>query len=232
MTNERLQQVMKQLEEYGTEQNRKVYKRHGAKEPLFGVSFSNLNTMKKEIKKDHELAVALWNTGNMDAQTLATMIVDSKQFTSEQLDEWIKDSDYYGLIDVLMSPVSKSSLAMEKMKDWTKSEDEWIGRAGWTILSHIAMKDKKLEDSFFLSYLETIENTIHGEKNRKKQAMHSALMAIGLRNDELEKQAICVAQKIGKVHIDHGDTSCKTPDAEAYIKKGRDRERNKKAKVK
>lgn len=218
---------MEQLEEVGTEQNRKVYKRHGAKEPLFGVSFANLNKLKKEMKKDCDLAVVLWDTGNMDARALATMIADPKQFTSEQLNEWIKDSDYYCLIDVLMSPVSKSSFAMEKMEEWTVSEDEWVGRAGWTLLAHIAMKDKKLEDSFFLPYLEKIESTIHEEKNRKKQAMHSALMAIGIRNDELEKQAISVAQKIGKVDIDHGDTSCKTPDAEGYIKKGRERTKQK-----
>ncbi len=46
-----LEEVMQQLEEYGTEQNRKTYKNHGAKEPLFGVSFANLKLLKKENKK-------------------------------------------------------------------------------------------------------------------------------------------------------------------------------------
>jgi len=36
-------QVLKQLEELGTEQNRKIYRRHGVKDPLYGVSFANLN---------------------------------------------------------------------------------------------------------------------------------------------------------------------------------------------
>lgn len=46
-----LEEVMQQLEEYGTEQNRKVFKNHGAKEPLFGVSFANLKLLKKRIKR-------------------------------------------------------------------------------------------------------------------------------------------------------------------------------------
>ncbi|AIK38509.1 hypothetical protein BG07_4909 [Bacillus pseudomycoides] len=49
-----LEEVMHQLEECGTEQNRKTYKNHGAKEPLFGVSFANLKQLKKKIKKENQ----------------------------------------------------------------------------------------------------------------------------------------------------------------------------------
>ncbi|EEM16689.1 MULTISPECIES: DNA alkylation repair protein [Bacillus] len=225
-----LEEVMHQLEECGTEQNRKTYRNHGAKEPLFGVSFANLKQLKKKIKKDHELAMSLWETKNMDAMTLATMIVDPKKFTSGQLDEWVQEVDYYCLMDVLMSAVSSSPIAIEKLKKWTASQDEWIGRAGWSLLAHVAIKDKSLEDEFFLPFLKEIKAHIHTEKNRKKEAMNSALIAIGIRNDELEQKAITIAREIGKVDVEHGATSCKTPDAEAYIKKARDRERNKKRK--
>ncbi|MGQ0441490.1 DNA alkylation repair protein, partial [Bacillus sp. B-TM1] len=44
-----LEEVMQQLEEYGTEQNRKTYKNHGAKEPLFGVSFANLKLLNHDL---------------------------------------------------------------------------------------------------------------------------------------------------------------------------------------
>ncbi|MGQ0518236.1 DNA alkylation repair protein, partial [Bacillus sp. D-CC] len=37
-------------------------------------------------------------------------------------------------------------------------------------------------------------------------------------------------RKIGKVQVDHGATSCKTPDAESYIKKARERAAKKKVK--
>lgn len=218
-----LEEVMQQLEGYGTEQNRKTYKKHGAKEPLFGVSFANLKLLKKMIKKDHDLAVELWETKNMDAMTLATYILDPKKITTEQLNSWIQDVDYYCLMDVLMTSICTSPIAIERMEEWTKSNDEWIGRAGWSLLANIAIKNKTLHDDFFSPYLEEIKENIHNEKNRKKEAMNSALIAIGIRNEDLERQAIEIASEIGKIEVDHGATSCKTPDAESYIKKARER---------
>ncbi|MEC0035985.1 MULTISPECIES: DNA alkylation repair protein [Bacillus] len=218
-----LEEVMRQLEEYGTEQNRKTYKNHGAKEPLFGVSFANLKLLKKKIKKDHDLAGGLWETNNMDAMTLATYILDPKKIATEQLNSWIQNVDYYCLMDVLMKSICTSPIAIERMEEWTKSNDEWIGRAGWSLLANIAIKNKTLHDDFFSPYLEEIKENIHNEKNRKKEAMNSALIAIGIRNEDLERQAIEIAREIGKVEVDHGATSCKTPDAESYIKKARER---------
>ncbi|HFJ9402623.1 TPA: DNA alkylation repair protein [Bacillus paranthracis] len=225
-----LEEVMQQLEEYGTEQNRKTYKNHGAKEPLFGVSFANLKLLKKKIKKDHDLAILLWETKNMDAMTLATMILDPKKVTTELLNKWVQEVDYYCLMDVLMTAICTSPIAIERMEDWTKSDDEWIGRAGWSLLANIAIKNKTLQDDFFSPYLEEIKVNIHNEKNRKKEAMNSALIAIGIRNEDLEQTAIEIARKIGKVQVDHGATSCKTPDAESYIKKARERAAKKKVK--
>ncbi|MDR4420008.1 DNA alkylation repair protein, partial [Bacillus paranthracis] len=53
---------------------------------------------------------------------------------------------------------------------------------------------------------------------------------IGIRNEDLEQAAIEIAREIGKVHVDHGATLCKTPDAEPYIKKARERAEKKKVK--
>ncbi|MED3325409.1 DNA alkylation repair protein [Bacillus thuringiensis] len=225
-----LEEVMQQLEEYGTEQNRKTYKNHGAKEPLFGVSFANLKLLKKKIKKDHDLAVELWETKNMDAMILATYILDPKNITAEQLNSWVQDVDYYCLMDVFMTSICTSPIAIERMEEWTKSNDEWIGRAGWSLLANISIKNKELHDGFFSPYLEEIKENIHNEKNRKKEAMNSALIAIGIRNEDLERQAIEIAREIGKVEVNHGATSCKTPDAESYIKKARERAEKKKVK--
>ncbi|TCJ82125.1 UNVERIFIED_ORG: 3-methyladenine DNA glycosylase AlkD [Bacillus cereus] len=225
-----LEEVMQQLEEYGTEQNRKIFKNHGAKEPLFGVSFANLKLLKKKIKKDHDLAILLWETKNMDAMTLATMILDPKKVTTAQLNKWVQEVDYYCLMDVLMTAICTSPIAIERMEEWTKSDDEWIGRAGWSLLANIAIKNKTLHDDFFLPYLEEIKTYIHNEKNRKREAMNRALIAVGVRNESLERQAIETARVIGKVEVDHGETSCKTPDAEAYIKKTKERAEKKKVK--
>ena len=222
-------EVMKKLKALGTEQNRKIYKRHGAGDKIFGVSFANLNNLKKQIKTDHDLAFKLWASGNTDAQNLATMIADPDKMNKSELDRWLKDIRWYMLIDVFVANlVSNTPHAKSRMEKWMKSKDEWIGRAGWQLLAQLAMKNNELPDSLFEECLKTIRKSIHGSKNRTKEAMNNALIAIGIRNGALERKALAVAADIGKVDVDHGETSCKTPDAASYIKKAKKRTKRRK----
>ena len=85
-----LAQVMTALEKEGSAQTRKTYSRHGAEEPMFGVSFAFLKTLYKSIGIDHELALALWDTGNFDARNLAVKIVDTARMSATDLDRWAK----------------------------------------------------------------------------------------------------------------------------------------------
>ena len=212
-------QVLSELESLGTEQTRKTYQRHGVGEKQFGVSYAGLGKLQKKIKTDHALAQKLWASGNHDAQILATMIADPKDMRSKEIDTWAKSLSNYLITDALSGLVSKTPLAQEKAASWTKSKDEWIGSAGWQIVSGLALRDASLPDSFFQPYLETIEADVHKRKNRVRHAMNGALIGIGSRNSKLEKLALPVAAKIGKVEVDHGDTGCKTPDAASYIRK-------------
>jgi 3-methyladenine DNA glycosylase AlkD len=214
-----------QLEAWGTEQNRKTYRRHGVGGELFGVSYANLNQLKKKLKVDHALARELWATGNHDARILATMIADPRQLDAATADAWAGDLDNDVVAGAFAGVVGRSSLAREKMEAWTRSEEEWLGSAGWVLLGCLAMGDGELPDAFFEPYLETIEREIHAAKNRVRYAMNNALIAIGMRSDALEAQAIAAAGRIGKVVVDHGETGCKTPDAAAYIRKARARRR-------
>ena len=78
--------VMNELKSLGTSQNVKIFKRHGAGNKLYGVSFANLYKLRKKIKTDHNLAMALWKTGNYDARLLATMIADPGAAAEKLLD--------------------------------------------------------------------------------------------------------------------------------------------------
>ena len=221
-----LKTVMKELEAAGTAQTRKTYARHGIGEPMFGVSYATFYAMQKKIKVDQQLADQLWKTGNHDAQVLATLIADPKTITDKQLEEWAKELNNPPLAEMFLQLVSKSPLAQKKAEKWNKSKDELIGTAGWGIIARIALNDQTLPDGWFEPYLDIIETEIHKRKNRVRYEMNAALIAIGCRNDVLEKKALAVAAKIGKVEVDHGETNCKTPDAAEYIKKAQFRHRN------
>ena len=83
----------------------------------------------------------------------------------------------------------------------------------------MSRQNNGLPDAYFEKYLGVIESKIASDKNWVKYAMNNALINIGVRNPQLERKAIAVAKRIGKVEVDHGETACKTPDAVPYIKK-------------
>ena len=94
--------------------------------------------------------------------------------------------------------------------------------AGWNLLAKIALGKKEhldLPDRWFLGHLKTIEQTIHQSPNDIRDDMNSTVIAIGSRNQYLRKRATAAARRIGKVEVDHGETSCQTPDAVSYIEK-------------
>ena len=76
-----------------------------------------------------------------------------------------------------------------------------------------------MPDHFFTPYLRVIQREIHQRRNWVRSAMNGALIAIGVRNPALEKEALAVAKAVGPVEVAHGETGCKTPDATAYIHK-------------
>jgi len=223
-----LEKVLKELEKCGAAQNRKVYRKHGVTGDQFGVSFANLNILKRKIRKDQELAEALWETGNHDARILATMVADDN-INTELLRKWSKNLNNYIVSDALGGLASRTKVANELMESWMTSDEEWIGRAGWQMLAITAMRNPEIDDSYFEEKLKYIESTIHNAKNRVKEAMNSALIAIGIRNEAMKVKAMAAAERIGKVEVDHGDTGCTTPDAIPYIENAWDRKNAQKA---
>ncbi len=216
-----------ELQALGTAQNRKVYPRHGVREPLFGVSYANLGKLKKKIKADHALALELWDSGNHDARILATMIAEPQKATVPMLDAWACTPDNYVLTDAVSGFVGKTEFAGDCMRKWIDADAEYVEAAGWNLLGGSAMYAKGLSDSTFEPYIIRIERDIHGAKNRVRYAMYMALIAIGTKSDALEELAFAASTRVGRVEVDHGDTGCKTPEGPSYIRKARAHRRKK-----
>lgn len=103
-----LDEVMAALQAAGTAQNVKIYRRHGATGPLFGVSFAVMGKLARQLGRDHGLATALWETGNGDAMHLATMIADPAAMTDAEADRWLLGVRDYGAAGALSGVVGRS----------------------------------------------------------------------------------------------------------------------------
>ncbi len=214
-----LDDVLAQLEKAGSAATRKTYARHGIMSPMFGVSYAVLGKLVKAIKVDQALAEGLWATGNHDARILATMIADPKKIGRKQLDAWAKVADNYVLSDAIGRLVAKTPAARATAEAWAKSDGEHIGQCGWTVLAVLAGGGEAISEADCLTLLGRIEREIKTAKNRVRHSMNSALIAIGGRSVKLRTAALAAHQRIGKIEVDHGDTACVTPNADAYIAK-------------
>ncbi len=214
-----LDEVMATLESEGTEQARKIYRRHGATGPVFGVSFAVINKLAKKIKVDHVLALELWATGNHDARQLAAKIVDPDALTLGAARSWLRSADDYVAVGAVAGVVAASPHARRLSDEWRDKRDEWVASTGWLIVAFSAENPDVFTVAELNSLLTQIEAEVHDRPNRVRHEMNQAIITIALRSKNLQKRAVAVAGRIGPVVVDHGETGCKTPDAVPYIEK-------------
>ncbi|MCF8372958.1 MAG: DNA alkylation repair protein [Bacteroidales bacterium] len=221
-----LDEVMKELESYGNEQTKKVLVKHGAKEPFFGVRVQDLKKIVKKIKKDHELSLELYATGNSDAMYLAGLIADADKISKEDLRRWANEAYWYYLSEFAVPWIAaETKYGFELGLEWIESEDERIAACGWATLSSCASvkPDSDLDIAKYKELLDRAQNTLHASQNRVRHTMNAFVIAVGSYIKELTAKSMEVAGKIGKVKVDMGGTACKVPLATEYIQKVADR---------
>ena len=131
-------EVLRQLEMFGDAQTRKTLLRHGAKEPLFGVKVGDLKKIQKKIKKDHELSLALFDTGNSDAMYLAGLIADENRITKADLKEWAKNAGWKMPSECTVPWVAaESRFGQELALEWIDAKTENVASSGWSTLSSL-----------------------------------------------------------------------------------------------
>lgn len=211
--------AMRALEKAGSAQARKTYARHGAAEPMFGVSFATLGGLVKKIGVDHDLAMQLWDTGNFDARNLAFKVADPARMRSADLDRWARETTVRMCGGYVAMVAAESPKGLATATRWLASKEEGLRCAGWGVVAQLAARDEATPDAWFAERLAEIQETIHDAPNEERAAMNAAVIAIGGRSPALRTAALAAAKRIGKVDVDHGDTACKTPDAASYIAK-------------
>jgi 3-methyladenine DNA glycosylase AlkD len=165
-----------------------------------GISVTTLRKMAREIGKDHDLALKLWNSGIRDARILAATIDDPEKVTEDQLESMVLDLNSWDLCDHCCSDIFlKSSFAYKKAFEWSEREEEFVKRAGFSLMARLAVRDKKADDEKFEMFLPIIKREATDERNYVKKAVNWALRQIGKRNIHLNKKAIKTAKDIQKM---------------------------------
>jgi len=214
--------IMDELKAKGNESYKKIFIKHGAKEPLYGVKVEDLKRIQRNIKKDYDLAMELYRTGNSDAMYLAGLVADERKMRRKDLNEWVKAANWYMLSEYTVAWIAaESTHGWEMGTEWIDNKQENIAAAGWSTLSHcVSMTtDDKLNLKQIELLLKRIVKDIHESQNRVRYTMNGFVIAVGTYIPSLKAKALEAGKAIGKVNVDMGGTACKVPDVAEYIEK-------------
>lgn len=217
-----LAEVMHELEQMGTEQTIKTFRRHGANGPMFGVKVGDMKKILKSIKGDQQLALALWDTGNSDAMYLAGLAADGSKMTSKQLNHWAKTAWWHMLSEYSVPFVAHEHPdAFKIAMKWIQSKPPAVQSSGWSTYSAAisTRADSELDLAEIEQLMQTAEAGIQQADNRVKYVMNGFIIAVGSYVKPLLAKAKATAKRMGAIEINMGDTGCKVPLATEYIAK-------------
>jgi 3-methyladenine DNA glycosylase AlkD len=163
----------------------------------YAVRIPELRKIAKRVGKDHRLAKKLWELDYRETKILACMIEDPKLVSSEQMDNWVMEFDFWEICDqCCMNLFRKTSFAYQKIFEWSTHEEEFVKRAAFTLIAVLAVHDKKASDSKFERFFPIIIRESTDDRNYVKKAVNWALRHIGKKNISLNKKAIEIALEI------------------------------------
>lgn len=196
------EEIIKKLESLKNPKNVEGMARFGIrpKAEVYGVPIPELRKIAKIVKKDHELAIELWDSKIHEAQILAGMVGDPEKLTARQIKKWASDFDSWDVCDqVCMNLFDKSKIAKAQINKFAKSKKEFVKRTAFALMAALASHDRKMADKDFIKFFPLIKKASTDERNFVKKAVNWALRGIGKRNRSLNIQAIKLAKEIQKI---------------------------------
>jgi len=211
-----LEDTLAQLESLGNEKVRAQNSKHGAGNNQFGVRLGDIRKLAAKIKPDDQLPGALWDTGNVDAQFLATLLIEPTKLSADAVDRMVRSTTFVRVADWLNSYVVSKHPDKEALrKDWMAADDRWAARAGWHLTAERVAKNPDGLD--LPALLDRIETEMADAAPEVQWTMNNTLAAIGIHVPELRKRAITIGEKLGIYRDYPVSKGCTSPFAPIWI---------------
>ncbi len=207
-----IKEVMRELAALEDPKMREANERRGDDH---GVNLTHLRALAKRLETQHELAVALWATGDTAARLLATLVCRPKAFSTAELDAMICEIRSTKLLDWFIVNMVKPGRHAEELRLGWKDGEGLVGRAGWSLTTERVVKSSEGLDLDAL--LDQIEKEMKRAPAQKQWAMNHCLAEIGIHHPALRKRAIGIGERLA-VLIDYpASPGCTPPYAPVWI---------------
>lgn len=167
-----------------------------------GLSVGDIRALAKPYRKNHALALELWETGIYEARFLAVAIDDPAQVTPEQMDHWRSAFDNWATCDTACFDLfDRTPYAFDAIDRWANLNEEFGRRAAFALLASVALHLKKLPDQPFLDRLPLIDAAASDSRNFVKKGVNWALRAVGRRSPGLHRASVTLSERLAASQI-------------------------------
>ena len=206
-------ELIDELRRHANPTNVEGMSRYGiSTEGTLGVSMPVVRDLAREAKRRlgrnaederHALAARLWGSGVHEARILAALVDVPALVDDAQMERWALDLDSWDVCDQLCGNLfDKSPLAWDKAMAWSGRPEEFVKRAGFVLMTQLAVHDKRACDDSFRPFFGPIARECTDGRPMVKKAINWALRQLGKRDRALHAEAIELAERILAEHPD------------------------------
>ncbi|UUX34950.1 DNA alkylation repair protein [Fundicoccus culcitae] len=162
-----------------------------------------LRKLAKEIKLDHELAMELWSSGELNARMLAILIMDKKQLDAKEVDRLITDMSEHpyderiSLMDWLYAnQLSKNKKLLTLIDSWEHSDLALQRRTYWYYQARQRWTGQTPPDNT-AELLDKIEAGMADEVPEVQFTMNLTAGWIGIYDEQYRERCIDLGERLG-----------------------------------
>jgi 3-methyladenine DNA glycosylase AlkD len=168
-----------------------------------GGKLGDIKRCAKEIRKDHELALELWSTGEYHPRLLSVLILDKKQLTQAAIDKLASDmlehdeAERGHLADwLLANQLAKDRKLISLMETWQSNPSPILRRLFWYHQARLRWTGKAPPDNTE-ELMDSLENEMADAEPVVQWAMNFCAGQIGIHEPAFRPRCIGLGERLG-----------------------------------
>jgi 3-methyladenine DNA glycosylase AlkD len=211
-----LQEALDTLKSLGNETVRVHNRKFGAGDNQYGVKLGDIRKLAAQMKADHRSALDLYDSGIIDAQLLAILLIKPKKLSLDELDRIVRAATFSQVADWVNAYLVKEHPEKETLRvRWMADTDPWAARAGWGLTS--GRVARAAEGIDLTALLDRIEAEMPTAPAPTQWTMNSCLANIGIHHPPVRARALDVGDRLGIYRDYPVSKGCTSPFAPIWI---------------
>ncbi|WP_137158096.1 DNA alkylation repair protein [Rhizobium sp. FKL33] len=167
-------------------------------ETALGVSNTDLRTLGRKIGRNHERALALWESNIREARLLAAFTEEPVRMNVDQARAWTADCNSWELVDAVNEPIMLAGHGPLLIPEFAADDREFTRRMAFSMICWGAVHQKTLPDEDVIGWLAFVQAHARDPRNFVRKAVNWALRQIGKRNRGCHAAARTLAEELAE----------------------------------